>query len=162
MYLLRVRTSQEEEENNLNNMLEINRLRNVNHRVLVVDDDHFNNMVVSKFFQKLGVEAVATARNGLEAYNKYLEAVEERSPYTIITMDIEMPKMNGKTAAQKIRQYEKKNGLKPCYILMISANCLESEINECTDKNGLIMADAFLKKPISPEELQRAVDSSSS
>lgn len=153
---------QEEEENNLNNSFEVNRLRNVDHHVLVVDDDHFNNMVVSKFFQKLGVEAVGTARNGLEAYNKYLEAIEEKSPYTIITMDIEMPKMNGKTAAQKIRQFEKKNGLKPCYILMISANCLESEINECIDKNGTIMANAFLKKPISPEELQRAVDSSSS
>ena len=68
-----------------------------------------------------------------------------------------MPVMNGKVCAQRIREVEKSRGIRPCMIVIISGNCVDSEIRECLDEKGLIKADAFLKKPVSLDELSRAI-----
>ena len=68
-------------------------------------------------------------------------------------MDLEMPVMDGKQASQEIRGLEDQRKYKACLLLVISANCSESEITECLDPNGQIRANKFMKKPISIEEL---------
>jgi len=70
-----------------------------------------------------------------------------------------MPIMDGKEASRKIRQLEMENNLEPCFLFIISGNCSESEINECLDQSGRIRANAFLRKPVSIEDLVRTLGS---
>ena len=98
-----------------------------------------------------------TAENGYDAYSKFYAAINNNKRINIVTMDLDMPIMDGKTSAKKIRELERQRNLQPCMLLIVSGNCCESEINECTDKNGRIRADAFIKKPVSIDDLGRTI-----
>jgi len=124
-------------------------------KAMTVDDVQFNNLIMKTFFERLNIEVVQMAENGEEAVKKYAAQIYEEKSLHIVTMDIDMPRMNGKIAAQKIREYEIANNLNPCILIMISGDCSDSDIHECTNKNGRIRADGFLKKPASLEELVR-------
>jgi len=68
-------------------------------RVLIADDSAFMRKVLTQMFSSgRGFEVVGTARNGVDAVAK----VKELDP-DIVTMDVEMPEMNGLTALRKIR-----------------------------------------------------------
>jgi len=128
-------------------------------KAMVVDDLSVNQNILNLYFKKLDVAEVRqTAFNGLQAYQKYKESVLNGEPFDLITMDLEMPVMNGKTAIQKIREFEVKKGLKPVLMIIISGNCGKSEMHECLDMRGNIRADAFLKKPLNLEELKSVVN----
>ena len=67
-------------------------------KVLVVDDSSFFRRRVSEIInQSPSLEVIATANNGLEA----IEMVAKFKP-DVVTMDIEMPVMDGITAVRKI------------------------------------------------------------
>ncbi len=69
-------------------------------RLMVVDDSAFMRKIVSDAASKVtGVTVVGTARNGLDA----IENIERYRP-NIITMDVEMPKMNGIEALKIIKR----------------------------------------------------------
>ena len=72
-----------------------------------------------------------------------------------VLMDVNMPDMDGKIASKKIREIEKLRGNSFCKIIFISANCLQSEIEECLKEDGEIRAVAFWKKPISIQVLKK-------
>jgi FOG: CheY-like receiver len=127
-------------------------------KVLIVDDVQFNLSLLTKYFNELGIERIDTAKNGLEAVKNYQAAMRENDRYSIITLDIDMPVMDGKTAAQKIRRLEREHKVKEnTVIFMISENCGELEINECIDPAGEVRADCFLKKPVALEDLKNSI-----
>ena len=69
-------------------------------RLMVVDDSAFMRKIVSDAASKVvGVTVVGTARNGMDA----IENIERYRP-NIITMDVEMPKMNGIEALKIIKR----------------------------------------------------------
>lgn len=80
-------------------------------RVLIVDDSSFFRRRVEEILEAdARIEVVGMAKNGLEA----IEQAEKLKP-TVITMDIEMPVMDGITAVRKIMQKS------PIPILMFSS-----------------------------------------
>ena len=80
-------------------------------RVLVVDDSAFMRKVLSDLFKgENDFEVVDVARNGAEAIEKILQ----HSP-DVVTMDIEMPVMDGLTALEKIM------AVKPTPVVMVSS-----------------------------------------
>lgn len=78
-------------------------------RVLVVDDSFFMRKSISKILTTNEIEVIDTASNGKEAIAK----AKLHNP-DVITMDIEMPIMNGLDAVQGIMEY------KPIPIIMLS------------------------------------------
>ena len=122
-------------------------------RAMIVDDVPFNHVILKNFLMKLGVEVVSIAVNGLEAYTQYEKHVREGNAPHIITMDLEMPVMDGKQASQKIREMEARKGLNKCFLAIVSGNCSESETYECLSREGVVKADSFLKKPLKLENL---------
>jgi len=126
-------------------------------RVMIVDDDKFNHVILKSFFSRLNIEVVEIAENGREAYQKYMTRRNNNDYINIITMDLYMPEMNGKIAIEKIREFERSKKLKPSLVIIISGNCGESEIKECLNKNGKIQANAFLKKPTNIEEVAAVI-----
>lgn len=80
-------------------------------RILVVDDSAFMRKAISQMISsERGLEVVATARNGREA----VELAARHKP-DVITMDIEMPEMDGLTALRQIMRQC------PTRVLMFSA-----------------------------------------
>ena len=79
-------------------------------RALVVDDSHFMRTVISDILEDGGIDVVDTAANGKQAVKK----VEATEP-DVVTMDVEMPKMNGIEAVEAVMSRA------PTPILMLSA-----------------------------------------
>jgi len=79
-------------------------------KALVVDDSHFMRTVISDILEEGGVEVIDTAANGKQAVKK----VEELDP-DVVTMDVEMPEMNGIEAVEAVMDRH------PTPILMLSA-----------------------------------------
>jgi len=84
-------------------------------RAVVADDSHFMQSVISDILEEGGIEVVAQARNGKEA----VAAVLKHSP-DVVTMDVEMPEMNGIEAVERIMDEQ------PTPVLMLSAHTDEN------------------------------------
>lgn len=116
-------------------------------RILVAEDNKVNQMVALRMLQKLGYRGDIAA-NGLEV----LEAVQ-RQPYDVILMDMQMPEMDGVTATREvIRLFQTLAQPRPRIIAM-TANAMESDRQLCLEAG----MDDYLSKPISLEELVRAL-----
>ena len=118
-----------------------------NLRVLVVDDVAWNNQILEKYISTVEGTSVISF-NGADAYEKYEESHKKGQRFDVITMDYDMPVMNGYEALKKIRQYEQDNKLRPCFAIVISGHCDQNIIRECLDPLGEVRANYFLKKPI--------------
>lgn len=80
-------------------------------RALVVDDSAFMRKAISMMLERASdVTVVDTASNGVDAIKKAREVQPD-----VITMDVEMPQMDGITAVRKIMKEA------PCPILMVSS-----------------------------------------
>ena len=80
-------------------------------RLLVVDDSAFMRKVISDLFKnESDFTVVDTARNGVEAVEKILQYSPD-----VVTMDIEMPMMDGLKALEKIMT------VKPTPVVMVSS-----------------------------------------
>ncbi|WP_010282398.1 protein-glutamate methylesterase/protein-glutamine glutaminase [Bacillus timonensis] len=66
--------------------------------VLIVDDSAFMRKLISNFLQEDSrINVIGTARNGIDALSK----IEKYNP-DVVTLDVEMPEMNGIEALQRI------------------------------------------------------------
>jgi two-component system alkaline phosphatase synthesis response regulator PhoP len=108
-------------------------------RILAVDDEPDVLRLVEIKLKKVGFE-VLTARDGEEGLNK---AVAERPD--VVLMDVMMPKMDGFTAAGKIKAQMDPAPL----VLMLTAKGQEADVVQGLSSG----ADDYLIKPFSPREL---------
>ncbi|MCQ4087208.1 chemotaxis response regulator protein-glutamate methylesterase [Saccharibacillus sp. JS10] len=105
------------------------------YRVLVVDDSAFMRKIVSDLIERdVSFAVVDTAKNGIEA----VEKIKKLKP-DIVTMDVEMPEMNGLESLQHImREY-------PLPVIMLSG------INEEGMRETIMALEAgafdFIRKP---------------
>ncbi|QJD81031.1 response regulator [Spirosoma rhododendri] len=74
-------------------------------RILLVDDNPLNLMLIRKLVTKWGA-SVDTAENGEKAVELSRDGTANRLPYQAIIMDLQMPVMDGATACQLIRQFD--------------------------------------------------------
>ncbi|ANQ53484.1 MULTISPECIES: response regulator [Thermosipho] len=70
-------------------------------RILVVEDEDNMRLLITEELEESGYE-VDEARNGQEALEKF-----RSKEYDLVTVDIEMPGMNGLEVAGKIREMKK-------------------------------------------------------
>lgn len=105
--------------------------------VVVVDDSAFMRKAIATMLEKdPGIKVVATARNGEEG----LELIRRHQP-DVVTLDIEMPKMDGLTALRHIMMEM------PRPVLMVSS--LTTEGAEATLKAMELGAVDFIPKQLS-------------
>lgn len=109
--------------------------------VLIVDDRELNRTILKRILQKLGYWT-DTATNGMEA----VEAAQTKS-YEYIFMDIQMPLMDGITAARHILA----STTPPPRIVAVTAN--KEDKQKCLDAG---MSD-FITKPITISRIQKAL-----
>jgi two-component system chemotaxis response regulator CheB len=105
--------------------------------VLIVDDSAFMRKSLSIMLESdPGIKIIGTARDGLEGYEKAKELRPD-----IITMDVEMPRMDGLTALEKI--------MKDCPTPVIMVSSITTEGAEATLKAMDLGAVDFIPKQLS-------------
>ncbi len=109
-------------------------------RVLVVDDNIVNSMVLSTMLERYGIQA-DIASSGMEAIQRVCNA-----KYDIILMDYLMPDMDGVETTKQIMFVS--NGKSKPKVIGVSAT-VDAEVTELFISAG---ADCVLKKPVRTED----------
>lgn len=115
--------------------------------ILVAEDHHINQKVITHFLQDLGFE-VHIAENGSEVLNNL-----NFSQYSLLLMDVQMPEMNGLEATHAIRKRETRTG-EHLPIIAMTAHAFEGSKESCLAAG----MDDYLSKPIDPLALKAIID----
>ena len=115
-------------------------------RVLVVDDNAVNQKVAVAMLAKLGYDADVVA-GGADAV-----AAVQRTGYSAVLMDCEMPVMDGFAATEEIRRRESGDGRIP--IIAMTAAAMVGDRERCLAAG----MDDYVPKPVRIEELAQALE----
>ncbi|MCG8566300.1 MAG: PAS domain S-box protein [Desulfobacterales bacterium] len=112
-------------------------------RILVAEDNEINQIVIREMLTDAGFQ-VEMAANGQTAVDMALTR-----NYQAMLMDIQMPGMDGLTAARKIRAREKIENRKRLPIIAVTAHAMAGD-REKSREAGM---DDHVTKPIVPERI---------
>lgn len=110
----------------------------LNIKVLVVDDNQINRLLINKILTKWGVKT-EFAENGVEA----IEKIEATPNYDVVLMDLNMPKMGGIEAVEILRA-KPETYFQQLHIIALTASILDPEAGEIGGMNDYIL------KPFEP------------
>jgi len=113
-------------------------------RVLLVEDNAFNQQVMSEMLTEVGLQ-VDLAVNGQDALDQLA-----RSHYDVVLMDLQMPVMDGLTACKLLRGNP---AYKDMPVIALTANVDQIDKDRCRQAG---MND-HLSKPVVPEQLYSAL-----
>ncbi|WP_249672104.1 response regulator [Pseudomonas abieticivorans] len=116
-------------------------------KVLCVDDNPANLLLVQTLLEDLGAEVLAVD-TGLAA----IKAVQDDS-FDLVLMDVQMPDMDGRETTEKIRLWESGHSGTALPIVALTAHAMANE------KRALLQSgmDDYLTKPISERQLAQVV-----
>ncbi|MCP4757056.1 MAG: response regulator [Proteobacteria bacterium] len=117
-------------------------------RLLVVEDDVVNQLVIVGMLENLGY-AVDVAENGKKALESFLS-----NSYDLIFMDCLMPEMDGFETTGEIRKFERKSKLaEHVPIIAFTAKAMKGDKEQCLNAG----MDNYMTKPITIEDLKVAL-----
>jgi CheY-like chemotaxis protein len=116
-------------------------------RLLAAEDNPTNRQVLSAVLGSLGIE-VHIVPDGKEAVDAW-----RGGNYDLILMDIQMPVMDGISAARAIRESEAETGRRRTPIVALTANALTHQVDEYLAAG----MDAHVAKPIEIAKLYDAI-----
>jgi two-component system chemotaxis response regulator CheY len=139
---------------NLNIVSQAGSARTAKSRILVVEDDLINRRLLTNLLRRDGTCDVATS--GDEGVVSFLLALEEKTPYDLIILDIMMPGLDGHQMLRQVRSLEEENAAvltRPCKVIMLSS---------LDDKKNILDAfkegcDGYLVKPVDPKKLRKLI-----
>lgn len=119
-------------------------------KILIAEDNVVGRTVIMKILKPLG--DLVSAEDGREAINYFRQALDEKSPFDLICLDVMMPELDGQEVLQLIREEEgrrKVQGLDGAKIIMTTAlsdgkNVMEAFRHQC---------DGYVSKPYDKETI---------
>jgi len=112
-------------------------------RILLVEDNRINQMVAKGILNKLGLNNIDIANNGVECIEKLINEKAKKG-YDVVLMDCQMPEMDGYEASREIRSGKGGELNIPILIIAMTANAMADDKQKCLDAG---MND-YLSKPI--------------
>ena len=112
--------------------------------VLLVEDNHINQLVAGEMLKLLGI-TFDLAEDGEQAVAK----VANSPDYDLVLMDIQMPVMDGYQATQTLR----KRGYTDIIICGLSANAMTQDV----EKAKAVGMDDYLTKPLRARDLEQCL-----
>ena len=120
--------------------------------ILVAEDNEINALLMRSLLGRLGHHAVITT-NGEQALESWLSAKSASTPYDLVLMDIQMPRLNGIETTKQMRNLEAGQPGRRTPILALTANTLVEDRYACFEAG----MDGFLIKPLDREKLAEAL-----
>ncbi|KIY47787.1 hypothetical protein FISHEDRAFT_59391 [Fistulina hepatica ATCC 64428] len=144
-------------------------------RILIVDDNIINvNILVMYAKKRRYVHAIA--RDGIEAVDTYASALEggahpgrddeggddtvdgggvERAgaAFTLVLMDLQMPRLDGAGATRRIRDLEAEHGILPSFVYMVSGQSMAKDKAHALEMG----ADGYFVKPFGIRALDELI-----
>jgi two-component system, chemotaxis family, chemotaxis protein CheY len=119
-------------------------------KILIVEDDFVTRRLLQSFLSPYGTCDITV--NGLEAIKAFSMALEEKTPYDLVCLDILMPEMDGQEVLKEIRQIEKELGINDADgVKIIMVSILSDVTNIKAAMEG--QCEAFIPKPIEKQKL---------
>lgn len=115
--------------------------------ILIAEDNEINMEVAAGLLESAGAQ-IQGACNGREAIERFASSPE--GYFDLILMDMQMPEMDGCSAARAIREL-KRDDAKSVLIFAMTANALEEDMEKCLE-SGM---DAHIGKPFVLEDIVR-------
>ncbi len=112
--------------------------------IIIIEDNKMNQIVTKKTLEKLKYTNYKIYENGA----KFLEDLRNLEKIDLILMDIHMPRMDGYTCTQKIRELGYK-----IPIIASTANAMSGEKEKCLN----IGMNDFLLKPVQLNEFKNTI-----
>ena len=113
-------------------------------KVLVVDDSFLMRNNIKAYLEHLQYDFVGEAENGKEA----VQMCKELTP-DLITMDVTMPYMDGLTAIEEIRKFDKK-----VKIVVATSHGQEDIVLKALQAG----AKGYILKPVTQQKLAEAIE----
>jgi CheY-like chemotaxis protein len=118
---------------------------NTNTRILAVEDDRINQVVLNTLFKQLSVSAEMVS-TGAQA----LSVLEQRhGDFSLVLMDLGLPDTDGTVVATKIRELEARLAASPLFICAVTGHNTPEKRAKCQSAG----MDHFLPKPILLKDL---------
>lgn len=122
---------------------------------MVVDDELINRKMLENYLLDYGpCDVFENGNDALEAFTAALQAGE---PYDLVTLDVEMPEINGHELLKKLRAVEEKRGVMgsaAARVLMISVH-QERESIMPAFRAG---CEGYLFKPLDVNQLKSKLE----
>jgi len=115
-------------------------------RILVVEDNHVNQKVVTAVLRKRGF-SIELANDGQEALDK----LEKSAAFDLVLMDVQMPVLDGLEATRLIRKDARWDGLP---IIAMTAHAMNGDKERCLEAG----MNGYISKPVHPSHLLSTVD----
>jgi CheY-like chemotaxis protein len=122
-------------------------LPNLHYRILLAEDSVDNQRLLSLILGKAGAQ-VEVADNGQIACEKAVAAARSGKPFDVILMDMEMPVLDGYSAARRLRE-----GGYSYPIIALTAHAMAGERQNCLDAG----CDDYATKPINRDNLLHTI-----
>jgi signal transduction histidine kinase/ligand-binding sensor domain-containing protein/ActR/RegA family two-component response regulator len=115
-------------------------------KILLAEDNLVNQKLAMKLLENDGHQ-VTLAQNGKDALS-----LLEQSAFDLVLMDVQMPEMDGLTAATVIRKQEETSRLH-IPIIALTAHATKEDQDRCL-RAGM---DGYVAKPVSPANLRQTI-----
>ena len=120
-----------------------------NYKILIAEDIIYNQTLIQNMIQKLGYEHSTVSSDGQETIELLDSAYETNDPYSILLLDLRMPKMDGYDVIEHI----KNKGYPLPKIVAVTASVLQEDRERCK-KLGV---QYFINKPIDLQQLKNVL-----
>lgn len=120
-----------------------------NYKILIAEDIIYNQTLIQNMIQKLGYENSTVSSDGQETIELLDYAYEANDPFSIILLDLRMPKMDGYDVIEHI----KNKGYPLPRIVAVTASVLQEDRERCK-KLGV---QYFINKPIDMQQLKNVL-----
>lgn len=120
-------------------------------RVLLVDDNMADRMVLREGLKTLGFRDIQEAEDGSIAQYKIDNAYKVGTEFNLVFVDINMPRQNGMLLLERLRSHTRTHHL---YIVMITGSASLQDVEKAKN-NGV---DDFIVKPLDIDTLRLKIE----
>lgn len=123
--------------------------------ILIVDDEELSRILMEEIFRKYGKSV--SVSSGEDAILVFEKAVERKTGFDLVLLDISLQEISGQDVLRKIRKIEAENGLSgnnAATIIMVTAHGEKEIVLDCIEAG----CNGYFIKPLKLESVQEKME----